>query len=85
MSLETLDWDTELLDIFGVPRDILPEICPSSGRFAVISGFRICRWIASVGCRWRPAVRLVRTGLLSARRREMYLRYGVLHPDERGH
>ena len=35
MSLETLDWDEELLDIFGVPRDILPEICPSSGRFAV--------------------------------------------------
>jgi len=38
MSLETLDWDPELLDIFGVPRDILPEICPSSGRFAVTSG-----------------------------------------------
>ncbi len=38
MSLETLDWDSELLDIFGVPRDILPEICPSSGRFAVTSG-----------------------------------------------
>ena len=38
MSLETLDWDAELLDIFGVPRDILPEICPSSGRFAVTSG-----------------------------------------------
>jgi glycerol kinase len=35
MSLETLEWDEELLDIFGVPRDILPEICPSSGRFAV--------------------------------------------------
>ncbi|MEE3095440.1 MAG: FGGY family carbohydrate kinase, partial [Pseudomonadota bacterium] len=38
MSLETLEWDAELLDIFGVPRDILPEICPSSGRFAVTSG-----------------------------------------------
>ena len=38
MSLETLDWDEELLDIFGVPRDILPEICPSSGRFAVTAG-----------------------------------------------
>ena len=38
MSLETLDWDAELLDIFGVPRDILPEICPSSGRFAVTGG-----------------------------------------------
>ena len=38
VSLETLDWDGELLDIFGVPRDILPEICPSSGRFALTAG-----------------------------------------------
>ena len=27
-----------MLSIFGVPRAILPEICPSSGRFAVTSG-----------------------------------------------
>jgi glycerol kinase len=30
MSLETLDWDDELLDAFGVPRAMLPEIRPSS-------------------------------------------------------
>jgi glycerol kinase len=30
MSLETLDWDDELLSIFGVPRAMLPEIRPSS-------------------------------------------------------
>lgn len=35
MALETLDWDDDLLSIFGVPRAILPEICPSSGRFTV--------------------------------------------------
>jgi glycerol kinase len=35
MSLETLEWDDELLDVFGVPRAILPEICPSSGRFTL--------------------------------------------------
>ncbi len=38
MSLETLDWDNELLHIFGVPHDILPEICPSSGRFTSTAG-----------------------------------------------
>ncbi|HVL88971.1 MAG TPA: glycerol kinase GlpK [Actinomycetota bacterium] len=27
------DWDDELLDIFGVPRSLLPEVLPSSGRF----------------------------------------------------
>ncbi len=30
MNLETLDWDDTLLDAFGVPRAMLPEIQPSS-------------------------------------------------------
>ncbi|MFB9375783.1 glycerol kinase GlpK [Kineococcus gynurae] len=30
MNLETLDWDDELLEIFSVPRSMLPEIKPSS-------------------------------------------------------
>ncbi|GGM83743.1 glycerol kinase [Terrabacter tumescens] len=30
MDLETLQWDDELLEIFGVPRHMLPEIRPSS-------------------------------------------------------
>jgi glycerol kinase len=30
MDLETLDWDDELLDLFGVPREMLPEIRSSS-------------------------------------------------------
>jgi glycerol kinase len=30
MDLESLDWDAELLAIFGVPRAMLPEIRPSS-------------------------------------------------------
>jgi glycerol kinase len=30
MDLETLDWDDELLGFFGVPRQMLPEIRPSS-------------------------------------------------------
>jgi glycerol kinase len=30
MNLETLDWDDELCEIFGVPRAMLPEIRPSS-------------------------------------------------------
>jgi len=32
MNLETLDWDEELLNILGVPRAMLPRICPSSAR-----------------------------------------------------
>ena len=30
MNLETLDWDDELLSFFGIPRQMLPEIKPSS-------------------------------------------------------
>jgi glycerol kinase len=37
MDLETLDWDDELLSLFQVPRQILPEIRPSSGVFGKTS------------------------------------------------
>jgi glycerol kinase len=30
MDLSTVDWDDGLLDAIGVPRDVLPRICPSS-------------------------------------------------------
>ena len=30
MDLETLDWDDEILDIMGIPRQMLPKIVPSS-------------------------------------------------------
>ena len=30
MDLETLDWDPELLSFFGIPREMLPSIVPSS-------------------------------------------------------
>ncbi len=33
MNLATLDWDEELLALFAIPRDMLPEIRPSSGLF----------------------------------------------------
>jgi glycerol kinase len=35
MNLETLDWDSELLDVMRVPRIMLPEIQPSSQIYGV--------------------------------------------------
>jgi glycerol kinase len=32
-SLDTLDWDGELLELFDVPRELLPEIRPSGAAF----------------------------------------------------
>ena len=34
MNLETLDWDPELLALFEIPREVLPEIKPTSYIFA---------------------------------------------------
>ena len=34
-NLKTLDWDQELLDLFGIARAVLPTLCPSSGRLAM--------------------------------------------------
>jgi glycerol kinase len=40
MNLETLDWDDELLGFFGIPREMLPAIRPSSDpeRYGVTRG-----------------------------------------------
>ena len=38
MDLATGDWDSELLDVFGVPRAMLPRIVPSSGIAGVTAG-----------------------------------------------
>jgi glycerol kinase len=32
MNLETLDWDDEMLGYFGIPRQMLPQIRPSSDK-----------------------------------------------------
>jgi glycerol kinase len=37
MDLETLAWDEELLALFGVPAEMLPEICASSAHFGEVA------------------------------------------------
>jgi glycerol kinase len=38
-NLKTRDWDQDLLDLFGVPRALLPEIRDSVGDFGLAGGF----------------------------------------------
>ncbi len=38
MNLETLDWDNEILEIFGIPRQILPQIVSSSEIYGKCNG-----------------------------------------------
>jgi glycerol kinase len=41
MNLSTGEWDSELLEFFGVPRQILPEITSSSGVFGTTKGLKV--------------------------------------------
>ena len=38
MSLNTLQWDNDLLKLFGVPREVLPEIRATTGPFGRAQG-----------------------------------------------
>src|SRR5512138_3486296 len=40
MDLRTREWDRELLDLFGVPRSVLPEIRPSSTVYGTTKGVK---------------------------------------------
>lgn len=37
-NIYDLDWDQELLDLFEIPRSMMPEVLPSSGSFGVTEG-----------------------------------------------
>jgi glycerol kinase len=41
MDLRTREWDRELLDLFGVPKSVLPEIRPSSQVYGTTRGVKV--------------------------------------------
>jgi glycerol kinase len=51
MNLETLDWDEELLGFFGIPRQMLPKIMPSSapGGYGELTGLDSLRGVPLTG------------------------------------
>lgn len=40
LNLATLQWDRELLDLFGIPGTAMPQLKPSTGHFGVCSAIR---------------------------------------------
>jgi glycerol kinase len=38
MNLETLDWDTDMLEVMGIPRAMLPSVCPSADEYGKAKG-----------------------------------------------
>ena len=80
MNLRTLDWDDELLDAFGVPRAMLPEIRSSS---EVYGQRRRCSPGVPVAARARrPAGGAVRPDLLQPGRGQVHLRHRQLPAAE---
>ncbi len=58
-NLRTLDWDPELLALFGVPRAVLPSISPTAGDWGAFErGGRTLRILASVGDQQAAAIGL---------------------------
>jgi glycerol kinase len=38
MNLETLDWDPDMLAVMGIPRAMLPQVCPSASEYGKARG-----------------------------------------------
>jgi glycerol kinase len=50
LNLRTLDWDPEMLSLFGLSRELLPQVRPSAGDWGVIArGGRRVRLLAALG------------------------------------
>jgi len=49
MDLATLSWDDELLDVWGIPRALLPEIRSSSSEFGLVSTTSLLREVPVAG------------------------------------
>lgn len=48
-NIHTLSWDDELLELFGIPKEMLPEVCDSSGALATTSGAIFAKKIPITG------------------------------------
>jgi glycerol kinase len=48
-NINTLSWDNELLDLFKIPKSMLPEVCSSSGMLAETSGSIFAKKIPITG------------------------------------
>lgn len=49
MNIHTLDWDDELLEIFDIPRSMLPEICDTSGEIGYVEPYHFFKCSPLIG------------------------------------
>ena len=72
-NIDTFSWDESLLDIFDVPKTLLPEVCPSASHFGKAE-IPILDGIPIAGIAGRPTIRFVRSTLLATWDGEEHLR-----------
>jgi glycerol kinase len=49
MDLKTLEWDSEIMDVMGIPRSMLPEIKPSSAPYGEVTASGALRGVQIAG------------------------------------
>ena len=82
-DLEAGDWSDELCELFGVPRDALPDLVPNWGEVAPTEPVGVPRPVAADRRdRRRPAVGALRADLLRRGRVEVHLRHRLVHPHQ---
>jgi len=86
-NIRDLEWDDELLEEFDVPKEMVPEVRPSSDEdyygHTDADGF-LGEEVPVAGALGDQQARPVRADLLRRRRREEHLRHRLLLPDEHG-
>ena len=82
-DLEAGDWSDELCELFGVPRDALPDWCPTGARSRPTEPSVFLGLVAADrGHRRRPAVGALRPDLLRGGRVQVHLRHRLVHPHQ---
>jgi len=76
MNLRTLEWDPYLLELFSIPKAMLPEIRPSMDRYGTCTG--VLEGVPLVGALGDQTGSIVRADLLRRRRRQVHLRHRQL-------
>ena len=75
-NINTLEWDTELLELFDIPLALLPEVRSASEIFGYVARGPVGGAAdPNFGCRGRSAGFYIRTGVFRTWRHQEYLRH----------
>jgi glycerol kinase len=81
-NIHTMQWDEELLKIYDIPFNMLPDVRSSSESIWTYANIiNCCRSSCCRNCR-RSAISFVRTNVYTIRHGKKYLRHRMFYVDE---